>query len=368
MPTAEIDRPIRYLVVGAGWIAQAAVLPAFEHARRARLDGIVSGDPIKRRELSERYGVPSYDYDEYDAVLRRGDVDAVYIALPNTMHRDYTERAAAAGVHVLCEKPMATTEEDCQAMIDACARAHVKLMIAYRLHFEEANLRAVEIARSGELGDVRLFESAITQRTDEGIRLDPKLGGGALFDAGVYCVNAARYIFGDEPNVVVGFESDVDPQFRGVDETTGAILRFPRGQVATFIASLGAARTSEYRVIGTRGDLLVDPAYVFDAGLAHVLTRDGKTQVRCFPARDQFAPELDYFAECIREDREPEPNGEEGLADVRVMVAIKRSIATAQPVCLPEFRRSMRPTLAQQITVDAPPPSPPLVHAEAAAK
>src|SRR3954469_24098748 len=144
---------VRYAVVGAGHIAQVAVLPAFEHAREScELVAIVSGDPAKRQELSAKYDLAfAGDYAQYEDVLTTSRADAVYIALPNTLHREYAERAARVGVNVLCEKPMAVTQADCQAMIDAAKQNNVRLMIAYRLHFEEANLRAVDLIRKGQL-------------------------------------------------------------------------------------------------------------------------------------------------------------------------------------------------------------------------
>src|SRR5688500_10562783 len=155
---------VRYAVVGLGHIAQAAVLPAFANAKRnSVLAALVSDDATKLRELGERYGVKhTYTYDEYDACLKSGEIDAVYIALPNTMNCEYAVRAAEAGVHVLCEKPMATAEEECEKMIHAAEASNVRLMIAYRLHFEAANRRAIELAQSGELGDLRIFQSLFT--------------------------------------------------------------------------------------------------------------------------------------------------------------------------------------------------------------
>ncbi len=145
---------IRYAVVGLGYIAQIAVLPAFAHAgKNSELTALVSDDPLKLKRLGRKYNVTStYSYDQYDACLKSGEIDAVYIALPNNMHREYTERAARAGVHVLCEKPMAVTVRECEAMIEATEQNRVKLMIAYRLHFEEANLKAAEIVnRAGSV-------------------------------------------------------------------------------------------------------------------------------------------------------------------------------------------------------------------------
>jgi len=162
------QRTIRYGVVGLGHIAQVAVIPAFAHAgRNSQLAAIVSGDRTKRRELARRYRIGhTFTYDQFDECLRV--VDAVYIALPNSMHAEYAIRAARAGVHVLCEKPMAVTVQECRQMISACRKARVKLMIAYRLHFEGLNLAAIDIARSGQLGTLKFFNSSFAWSATSG--------------------------------------------------------------------------------------------------------------------------------------------------------------------------------------------------------
>ena len=179
----------------------------------------MTGNPEKDRELSERYGVKAYTYDDLEDALDAEQVDAVYIATPNILHREHTERTARAGAHVLCEKPMATTEEDCRAMMRAAEQNNVKLMIAYRLHFNDANLRAVELARSGELGELRYFGSLFGLQVKAGnIRVRKDLGGGTLYDIGIYCINAARYLFRDEPIEVVGLTMN-NGEERFADET-----------------------------------------------------------------------------------------------------------------------------------------------------
>src|SRR3954470_19618433 len=195
-------RVIRYAVVGCGHIAQVAVLPAFGNARRnSKLAAIVSGDPVKRAELCKKYDVDqALDYDRYDQLLKSGTIDAVYIALPNNMHAEYTERAARAGIHVLCEKPMAVTEAECELMGRVARENNVKLMIAYRLHFERANLEAVEIARSGRIGEPRLFNSTFTMTVvPDNVRVKRGLGGGVVYDIGICRIKAARSVFRDEP-------------------------------------------------------------------------------------------------------------------------------------------------------------------------
>ncbi|MBZ5710133.1 Gfo/Idh/MocA family protein [Nannocystis pusilla] len=362
MTSKTSARKVRYAVVGAGNIAQVAVLPAFANAgENSELVALVSGDPIKREALPARYASIEAlgDYDEFEAVLARARVDAVFIATPNTHHREFTERAARAGVHVLCEKPMAPTVSDCEAMIAACLEHRVKLMIAYRLHFEAANLQAIEALKSGKIGDPRVFSSLFSQQVRPGdIRTRPELAGGAILDLGVYPINAARYLFREEPiEVLAAVSRSGDARFDGVDETTTAILRFASGRVAQLTVSLGASSTGYYRVIGTEGDLHAEPIYDYEQALKFVVTTEGKPREHRFPARDQFAPELLEFSRCVLERREPEPSGEEGLADIRVVEAILQSARTGQAVQLPPWSRRHRPDLEQE--VGKPPVAPP---------
>jgi predicted dehydrogenase len=343
---------IRYGVVGLGHIAQVAVLPAFAHARNSELRTLVSDDPIKRKKVGKKYNVDrTFSYDQYEECLNSGEIDAVYIALPNNLHREFAVRAARAGIHVLCEKPMAVTEEECEEMIQAANSSRVKLMVAYRLHFEEANLRAVEIVQSGKLGDARFFSSLFSMQVNEGnIRLKRELGGGTLYDIGIYCINAARSLFRSEPTEVFASSvGDSDRRFRAVDEMTSAVLRFPGERLASFTCSFGAADTSAYSVVGTKGELRVEPAYEYVGDLKHRLTINGKTRERTFPQRDQFAPELIYFSECINKGFDPEPSGDEGLADVRVIRSLYRSAEVGRPLKLDSFSRRERPGIEQEI-------------------
>jgi glucose-fructose oxidoreductase len=352
---------IRYAVVGLGHIAQVAVLPAFAHARQnSELTALISDDPAKHEKLCNKYKVQhTYSYEEYNKCLSSGAIDAVYIALPNNMHCDFTVRAAQAGIHVLCEKPMAVTADECESMISAAEKARVKLMIAYRLHFEKANLEAVEIARSGKLGEPRFFSSVFAMQVKEdNIRLKRELGGGTLYDIGVYCINASRSLFRAEPSEVHAFSiSGNDPRFSEVDEMTGALLRFPDERLASFTCSFGAADVSAYELVGTEGNLRVEPAYEYVGELRHRLTVKGKTRERTFSSRDQFAPELIYFSNCIINNLDPEPSGAEGLADVRVIRALYRSAEGGRPVLLEPYIKRQRPGIDQEITrpaVDKP--------------
>jgi glucose-fructose oxidoreductase len=355
-------RLIRYAVVGLGHIAQVAVLPAFGNARRnSKLAALVSGDSLKRKSLSKKYEVENaWSYEQYDECLET--VDAVYIALPNSLHCEYAVRAARAGVHVLVEKPMALTEEECERMTHAARDAGVKLMVAYRLHFERANLEAGEVARSGRIGEPRLFNSTFCTPVVPGnIRVKREAGGGVLYDIGIYCINAARALFRDEP---VEVRATAAGTLGEVEESVSAILRFPNDRMASFTASFGAAKVSEYRLSGTKGDLAVEPAYDYARPLKHRLTLDGEMRERRFAKRDQFAPELLYFSDCVLQNGTPEPGGDEGLADVRVIRALYRSAATGQPVALEPFAKRARPSLEQEIR-RPPVEKPEVIHAAA---
>ncbi len=369
-PRKDRER-VRYAVVGLGYISQDATLPAFYNARKnSEVRALVTDDPVKARRLSDKYNVPFfYSYDEFDLCLKSGEIDAVYIALPNSMHHAYAIAAANAGVHVLCEKPMAMDETQCQSMIDTAQESGVKLMIAYRLHFERANLSAVEAIRSGKIGKPRIFSSTFTQQAASGnIRLKRGLGGGPVWDVGIYCINATRYLFQAEPEEVFAFATTSDDErFREVEESVTAVLRFPDARLATFTCSFGAADVSEFQVVGTRGNLRADPAYDFAQGLQLKVTVNGKSRESVFPKSDQFAPELLYFSDCILKDREPEPSGKEGLADVRIIRAIYESIESGKRVSIERTDMEARPTVEQEIHSPAV-ARPVLVHAQSPSK
>ena len=343
---------VRYAVVGLGHIAQVAVLPAFKNAPNSELFALVSSDPEKLEKLGKKYSLEHlYSYEDYSRAL--SNVDAVYIALPNHLHREYAVRAAAAGVHVLCEKPMAVTSEECQAMIDAARQNHAKLMVAYRLHFEAGNLEAIRLAQSGKLGDLRIFTSEFAQQVADGnVRVTEPVarGGGPVYDMGVYCVNAARYLFGAEPMEVLATSANKREQrFHRVEEMTSVTMRFPQDRLATFTCSFGAVDIGRYALIGTKGVIRADPGYEYAMALKQEVTIGEKTTRRTFPKRDQFAAQIVYFSDCVLKDKEPEPSGLEGLADVRIVEAIYEAVRMKKSVPIPELPPKRRPTLNQEI-------------------
>ncbi|MDR4493516.1 MAG: Gfo/Idh/MocA family protein [Nitrospirales bacterium] len=362
------SRKIRYAVVGLGYIAQVAVLPAFAHAKKnSELAALISDDPKKLRQLGKQYDVNHLSsYDQYEECLKRAEIDAVYIALPNHLHCEYTVRAAKAGVHVLCEKPMALSSSECETMIRTTDHCSVKLMVAYRLHYEEANLRAMQMVQSGKIGEPRYFQSAFSLpvKNKENIRLQEETGGGTLWDIGIYCLNAVRNLFQAEPIKVYAVTSGKGKdRFQEVEEMTAAVLQFPDERLASFLCSFGAADVSEFRIVGTKGQIRLTSAYEYVEPITHHVTTNGKEKKTTFSTRDQFAPQLLKFSDCILHDSVPEPAGDEGLHDVRIIESLYRSARIGQPITLKKLLRKRRPTVRQQLR-RPPVKKPRLIHAQ----
>jgi glucose-fructose oxidoreductase len=235
-------------------------------------------------------------------------------------------------------------------------------MIGYRLHFQSANLVAIEIARGGELGDPRIFSSTFSMQVREGnVRVQPRRGAGPLYDIGIYCVNAARYLFRAEPAEVMALKlAGRDPRFASVEEAFAVTMRFPHERVAQFTCSFGAHDRAHYEVIGTEGILTLENAYEYATEMKMTVIGKHGTKERTFERRDQIAAEIEYFARCIRDNVEPEPSGWEGLADVRILQAIHSSTRFGRSVPIDPILRPRRPDLGQEIDVPAH-PEPPLV-------
>jgi len=331
---AEDDRRIGYCIVGLGRISMDHFMPAVKMSSHARITGIVSGHREKAEKIAAEYGVPPssiYDYRNCDRMADNKDIDAVYIALPNSMHAEYTVRAAKAGKHVLCEKPMATSVDDCQRMIAACRRAERKLMIAYRCHLEPTNLHAIQIIRDGKLGTLQAIESAFGFPIAPGEwRLSKKMaGGGPLMDVGIYSLNACRYLTGEEPVSVEGYASvtDHDGRFAEVEENLSWTMKFPSGVVASCSTTYGGVMAGYFRVHGSQAEMVALPAFNYDGMHLEVSAYGSPTLSESNPAHDpyQFIAEADHFAECILENKVPVTTGEEGLRDMRLIAEIYRS-------------------------------------------
>ncbi|MBZ5671045.1 MAG: Gfo/Idh/MocA family oxidoreductase [Acidobacteriia bacterium] len=331
---------VGYAVVGLGHFGEHVVLPGFRNSRKAKLVALVSGDERKARRLAGKFGASDYyDYGDYALCLNHPHVDAVYIASNNSTHAEFTVKAAAAGKHVLCEKPMANSIEECQQMIDACRANHVRLMIAYRKYFEPASLDLKMLVERGKLGRLKIIHSAFSIYLRPGPKVgrwhfDRRLaGGGALPDVGVYCINTALWVAGKQPLEAAAYQWTADPEvFSEVDEHVAFRLNFPDGLVMQATASWGAAPASFLHVIGEKGCATLDPAFEYDEERRLYGRIGGRWFEKRYKVMNELALELDGFADCVRRNREPEPNGTVGLRDVAVMQAIYRAAREGRPV------------------------------------
>jgi predicted dehydrogenase len=268
----------------------------------------------------------------------------VYIVLPNNMHEEFVVRAAKAGKHVLCEKPMAPTVKACQNMIDACKQAGKKLMVAYRIQYEPHNRLAMQWARERKFGKVKFIELHNSQNIGDPAqwRLKKALaGGGSLPDIGLYCLNTARFILGEEPAMVNAslFSTPGDERFKEVEETVLWQMQFPGGAMVNASTSYGVHQARRYRCYADKGGWFgLDPAFDYMRLQMEGSHADGQQEVKIAPSikeAQQFALEMDHFAQCILEDKTPYTPGEEGLQDQRIMEAIYASARTGKPVRLP---------------------------------
>lgn len=328
-----MDR-VRYAVVGAGWISQEAFLPAIHETPNSEVTAIVSGSRDAAEKLAEFHGVPQvFGYEDYDRMLAEDVCDAVYIALPNSMHADYAIRAAKAGKHALVEKPLAVSVEECEAMIRAAEESGTLLMTAYRLHSEPGAVKVLDLIRAGEIGEPKLFASTFSfQSAAENHRLLAEHWGGPLQDIGVYCLNAARHCLGGEPQEVTAMKvhGNGDPRFSEVEGSMAVTMRFPKDRLAQFIISFESDDTDTYRVIGTEGEITVEQAYDFHFNPRIWLTKGRDRREIEVPDTDHFAGQTAYFADCILAGKRPVPDGEEGLADVRALLAIEAAAKSGQ--------------------------------------
>ncbi|MBV8113886.1 MAG: Gfo/Idh/MocA family oxidoreductase [Silvibacterium sp.] len=325
------QHPIGWCVVGLGRISMDHFMPGVKLSQKGKIVALVSGHRDKAEKQATLYGVSQsaiYNYDNMDAIRDNKEIDAVYIALPNSMHAEYTIRSAKAGKHVLCEKPMATSVADAKAMIEASKAANRKLMIAYRCQFDPLHIKAIEMIRSGQLGQIQGIESAFGFNIQPGEwRLDRKLaGGGPLMDVGIYCLNASRYLTGEEPQEIKAYSSviDHDGRFNTVEENVSWTMKFPSGIVAACNTTYGGNMNGYFRVHGAKGAIEMLPAFNYDGmHLAGQIGRDQKID-ELSPVREpmEFTRQADHFADCVWNDRTPKTPGEEGLRDMELMSEI----------------------------------------------
>ena len=331
------SRKVGYAVIGLGRIADH-FMRGVQATGNSKITALVSGHPDKAARIAEQYGVPKaniYNYENMDSIRDNHEIDAVYVALPNSMHAEYTIRSAKAGKHVLCEKPMCVSVPEAESMIAACKAANVKLMIAYRCHFEPTNLAAIKLIRDGAIGDIQQIQSAFgfSCGAQEWRLQMPLAGGGPLMDVGIYCLNATRYLTGEEP---AGFSAythsnPADPRFKTVEENLNWITRFPSGIIASCNTTYSANMEGYYRVYGSKGWLEVDTAFSYD-GLslrADYQDQSGKHIQLNQPNPDKdpihFTREANHFSDCVLNNKTPKTPGEEGLRDMQCIREIYRS-------------------------------------------
>jgi predicted dehydrogenase len=340
------ERRVGFAIMGLGRLAVENILPAFAQSKHARPTALVSGDPAKMQAVAKQYGIAAancYSYQDFRRIRDNSAVQAVYVVLPNSLHKDAVVQAAEAGKHVLCEKPMATTADEAREMIAACKRAQRKLMIAYRCQYEINNAEVSRRARSGEFGEVQLVDAVNTQNQGDPQQWRQKAklaGGGSLPDIGLYCLNTTRALLGEEPAEVSAtiFSPPNDPRFQEVEATVSFTLRFPSGVIANCAASYSAHRHQSLRVLGSKAAVQIDNAFAYEGQRLHLSRRSGKAEEDSelsLPNKNQFTLELDHFAQCIRSNREPRTPGEEGLQDQIIMAAIYESARLGRPVKLP---------------------------------
>ncbi|HEX6986715.1 MAG TPA: Gfo/Idh/MocA family oxidoreductase, partial [Planctomycetaceae bacterium] len=312
-----------WALVGLGRLSTDQLAPALQSTKHAKLAAVVTGTPEKKKVWREKYDIPEshvYDYETFDKIAENGDVDVVYVVLPNGMHHEYTIRAAKAGKHVFCEKPMANSSQECREMIDACKQADRKLGVAYRCQFEPHHLECIRLAREQAFGKVRQIDAGFGFRIEDFPKDDPKhwrlekklAGGGALMDVGIYALNACRYLTGEEPVAVTAQEVKTNPEkFAEVDETIVWTMTFPSGVVATCSTTYDYNGVNKYTVYADRGQFGLDPAYSY-SGIRGFAGRNPIEK----PDIDQFAAEIDDFSVCIKEGQPTRVPGEEGLKDL----------------------------------------------------
>ena len=329
-------RKLGVAVVGLGGVTTRDFLPALTRSEHCRLTGLVSSDAGKLEQLGQKFDVPAkgrYTYADFDRIADNADIDLVYIALPNAMHAEYTIRAARAGKHVLCEKPMATTVAECESMIEACEQARKSLAIAYRLHYSPHHQEMIRSLREKQFGAVQIIRADIgypLKANDGGWRLKRSLaGGGVLFEQGVYPVNSARRMVGQDPIEVLGYETKSDrKRFAEVDETVSWSMRFPNDAVAHCAASYTVPANHIWAGCPS-GWFELDDAFSVKDIEAHTSAGDVRIgQV------DQFVLQLDSLSQLIQDGKPPGDgiSGQDGLRDVRIISAIYESIRTQKLV------------------------------------
>lgn len=340
------DQRVGYAVVGLGHLTLDEILPALSACKKSKLVALVSGGPEKMKRVAEQYGVTPencYSYEAYDKLRDNKEVDVIYIVLPNSMHAEYTIRGAQAGKHILCEKPMANSAAECQAMIGACKKADKKLMIAYRIQYEPHHRMVRDMVKNERYGKIKSIIANNGQNSDNPNhwRFKKQLaGGGSLPDVGIYCLNTIRYVLGEEPTEVTGYihSTPNDPRFTEVEEQVNWMMKFPSGILANCATSYGHHDDKNYKILADTGWIKMDPAFTYRGlQLETSQAQEKETLQTLHKIADvnQFGTEMDHMSDCVLGNKTPFTPGEEGLQDQRIMEAIYQSARQGRPVKLP---------------------------------
>ena len=335
--TAPPGRKLGFALCGLGLLSTDQLAPALQQTQHCQLTGIVTGHPYKAEQWKAQYNIPGknvYNYDNMEDMANNPDIDVVYVVTPNGLHAEHTIKAARAGKHVLCEKPMEVSVEKCQQMIDECRKAGKQLAIGYRLHFESNNLECVRLGREKVFGDLKLIEAGFggRQGNPNVWRFNKKLaGGGCLMDMGIYALQATRYLSGEEPAEVTAITTVTNPDwFKEVEESIVWQMKFPSGLIAKCASTYNFSGMQRFTVHAADGWYELNPA--FNYGRIRGNRSDG--QSIAFDNINQFAAEMDDFSQCILENRPTRVPGEEGLRDVKIMTAIYEAAQTGKTVSL----------------------------------
>ena len=319
-------------LVGLGKYSEEQLAPALLETKSCRLAGIVTGAAHKADAWKKTYAIPAkniYSYENFDSIKDNPDIDIVYIVLPNSMHAEYTIRAAKAGKHVICEKPMAITVEECDAMIAACRDAGKMLSIGYRLHFEPYNIEIMRLGKAKIFGGIKKIDAAHGLADSGGWRLDKTLaGGGPLMDVGIYCVQACIYTTGLQPVAVraqEGKKTDSE-KFKTVEESMNFQLEFPGGIIAECSCTY-SKKENFFRAEAENGWFELSPAYSFTG----IKGRTSEGEMK-FPQVAQQALQMDGFAEAIVNNTADRVPGEMGREDVKILQAIYKAMRTGQRI------------------------------------
>jgi predicted dehydrogenase len=349
-PAAALpEKKVGFALVGIGLLSTGQLIPALRDTTKyGKCVAFVTGHREKNLPVAQRLGIAPehvYTYENFDTIKNNPQVDVVYIVLPNSMHAEYTIRAAKAGKHVLCEKPMATSVEDCQKMIDACKAANRKLMIAYRMQYEPLTVKLIELARSGDkIGKISRIEATCgsnrsNNRYEDVWRLQrPLSGGGALMDMGIYALQSVRYLSGEEPIEVN--TTHFDPSdggntgpFQTVERNIVFDLKFASGMTAT-VTSAYTQGSNRSQLTAEKGDLDLNPLMGYNGNRAYYTPKGGERTEIPYTWASHFACEMDDFAQCVLHDKPTRTPGEEGLRDMKIIYAAYESARTGKPVKL----------------------------------